>query len=199
MSDDPAPRLNPAKFRSGIVAGGGADPADAAGVNDEPDPGGGGGGVNSNVLAVLARVPSSPFFLPLFLPPFLPPFLPVGVRRLDDDDADAPIAKVPGARGVPLETSDAKDAFGENGFAFAFAFGENGEGFGEERFGEKRFGEKRFGENGGDAANPAAPEPGRRRPPDASTPPGEKKSNGGGDSGVPEKVASSLGLAVVCV
>ena len=167
-------------------------------MNDEADPGGGGGGVNSNFLAVLARVPSSPFFLPLFLPPFLPPFLPVGVRRLDDDDADAPIAKVPGAKGVPLETSDAKDAFGENGFAFAFAFGDNGEGFGEERFGEKRFGEN-GGENGGDAANPAAPEPGRRRPPDASTPPGEKKSNGGGDSGVPEKVASSLGLAVVCV
>ena len=193
MSDDPAPRLNPAKFRSGIVAGGGADPADAAGVNDEPDPGGGGGGVNSNVLAVLARVPSSPFLpIPFFLPPFLP--RPVGVRRLDDDDADAPIAKDPGAKGVPLETSDAKDAFGENGFAFAFAFGDNGEGFGE-----KRFGEERFGENGGDAANPAAPEPGRRRPPDASTPPGEKKSNGGGDSGVPEKVASSLGLAVECV
>ena len=199
MSDDPAPRLNPAKFRSGIVAGGGADPG--AGVNDEADPAAGGGGVNSNVLAVLGRVLSSPRFSPLFLPdapPLLPPLLPAGfLPRLDDDGVDAPIAKVPGARGVPLETSDAKDAFGENGFASAFAFAfvvsENGEG----SVGRERFGEERFGENGGEAASPVAPEPGRRRrPPDASTPPGEKKSNGGGESGVPENVAPrGLGLA----
>ena len=189
MSDDPAPRLNPAKFRSGIVAGAGADPG--AGVNDEADAAAAGGGVNSNVLAVLGRVLSSPRFSPLFLPdapPLLP--LPAGfLPRLDDDGVDAPIAKVPGARGVPLETSDAKDAFGENGFASAFAFafvvGENGEG----SVGRERFGEERFGENGGEAASTVAPEPGRRRPPDASTPPGEKKSNGGGESGVPENVA----------
>ena len=149
MSDDPAPRLNPAKFRSGIVAGGGADPG--AGVNDEADPAAGGGGVNSNVLAVLGRVLSSPRFSPLFLPdapPLLPPLLPAGfLPRLDDDGVDAPIAKVPGARGVPLETSDAKDAFGENGFASAFAFafvvGENGEGsVGRERFGEEGVSER---------------------------------------------------------
>ena len=180
MSDDPAPRLNPAKFRSGIVAGGGADPG--AGVNDEADPAAGGGGVNSNVLAVLGRVLSSPRFSPLFLPdapPLLPPLLPAGfLPRLEDDGVDAPIAKVPGARGVPLETSDANDAF-------AFVVGENGEG----SVGRERFGEERFGEDGGEAASPVAPEPGRRRPPDASTPPGEKKSNGGGESGVPENVA----------
>ena len=166
-------------------------------MNDEPDPdpGGGGGGVNSNVrLAVLdARVLSS---VPVSLVPLFPPevFLPGGVffvprpgvvvRRLDDDGApDAPIAKVPGARGVPLETSeDAKETFGENGFEFASPSGEKR--FGEERFGEKRFGEERFGENVDEAANPSEP-PGARRPPDASTPPGEKKSNGGGESGVP--------------
>ena len=186
MSDDPAPRLNPAKFRSGIVAGGGADPG--AGVNDEADPAAGGGGVNSNVLAVLGRVLSSPRFSPLFLPdapPLLPPLLPAGfLPRLDDDGVDAPIAKVPGARGVPLETSDAKDAF-------AFVVGENGEG----SVGRERIGEERFGEDGGEAASPVAPEPGRRRPPDASTPPGEKKSNGGGESGVPENVVPKPGLA----
>lgn len=174
-------------------------------MNDDADPAGGGGGVNSNVLAVLDRVLSSPLrFSPLFLPaappPLSPPlFLPAGfLPRLDADGVDAPIAKVPGARGVPLETSDAKDvtkdvtkdAFGEIGFGeigFAFAFvGENGEGLGENG---ERFGEERFGENGGEAASPVAPEPRRRRPPDASMPPGEKKSNGGGESGVPENVA----------
>ena len=90
-----------------------------------------------------------------------------------DDGVDAPIANVPPS-GVPLETSDANDAF-------AFAFGDGigigfvfGIGIG-------------FGEAGG---NPAAADPRRRRPPDpppvvvVSTPFGEKKSKGGGESGV---------------
>ena len=194
MSDNPAPRLNPAKFRSGIVAGGGADPG--AGVNDEADPAAAGGGVNSNVLAVLGRVLSSPRFSPLFLPD-APPLLPPLHRGLPPDWTTAWTrpSRGFGARGVPLETSDAKDAFGENGFASAFAFafvvGENGEG----SVGRERFGEERFGEDGGEAASPVAPEPGRRRPPDASTPPGEKKSNGGGESGVPENVVPKPGLA----
>ena len=94
------------------------------------------------------------------------------VRRLDDG-VDAPIANVPPS-GVPLETSDANDAF-------AFAFGDGlgigfvfGDGIG-------------LGEAGG---NPTAADPRRRRPPDpppavvVSTPFGEKKSNGGGESGV---------------
>ena len=94
------------------------------------------------------------------------------VRRLDDG-VDAPIANVPPS-GVPLETSDANDAF-------AFAFGD-GIGF--------VFGDGFvfvFGEAGG---NPTAADPRRRRPPDpppvvvVSTPFGEKKSNGGGESGV---------------
>jgi hypothetical protein len=90
-----------------------------------------------------------------------------------DDGVDAPIANVPPS-GVPLETSDANDAF-------AFAFGD-GIGF--------VFGDGFvfvFGEAGG---NPTAADPRRRRPPDpppvvvVSTPFGEKKSNGGGESGV---------------
>ena len=92
------------------------------------------------------------------------------VRRLDDG-VDAPIANVPPS-GVPLETSDANDAF-------AFAFGDGigfvfGDGIG-------------LGEAGG---NPTAADPRRRRPPDpppvvvVSTPFGEKKSKGGGESGV---------------
>ena len=94
-----------------------------------------------------------------------------------------PIANVPPS-GVPLETSDANDAFAfafgdgigigfvfGNGFVFVFGF-VFGNGFG-------------FGE----AANPTAADPRRRRPPDpppvvVSTPFGEKKSNGGGESGV---------------
>ena len=94
------------------------------------------------------------------------------VRRLDDG-VDAPIANVPPS-GVPLETSDANDAF-------AFAFGDGiGIGFGDGFV----FG---FGEAGW---NPAAAYPRRRRPPDpppvvvVSTPFGEKKSKGGGESGV---------------
>ena len=108
------------------------------------------------------------------------------VRRLDDG-VDAPIANVPPS-GVPLETSDANDAF-------AFAFGDGiGNGFGDGigiGFGDGIvFGDGFvfvFGEAGG---NPTAADPRRRRPPDpppvvvVSTPFGEKKSNGGGESGV---------------
>ena len=90
-----------------------------------------------------------------------------------DDGVDAPIANVPPS-GVPLETSDANDAFTcafGDGIGIGFVFGI---GIG-------------FGEAGG---NPAAADPRRRRPPDpppvvvVSTPFGEKKSNGGGESGV---------------
>lgn len=94
------------------------------------------------------------------------------VRRLDDG-VDAPIANVPPS-GVPLETSDANDAF-------ACAFGDGiGNGF---VFGDGIG----LGEAGG---NPTAADPRRRRPPDpppvvvVSTPFGEKKSKGGGESGV---------------
>lgn len=94
------------------------------------------------------------------------------MRRLDDG-VDAPIANVPPS-GVPLETSDANDAF-------ACAFGDGiGNGF---VFGDGIG----LGEAGG---NPTAADPRRRRPPDpppvvvVSTPFGEKKSKGGGESGV---------------
>ena len=103
------------------------------------------------------------------------------VRRLDDG-VDAPIANVPPS-GVPLETSDANDAF-------AFAFGDGirfvfGDGF---VFGNGFVFGDGFGF--GEAANPTAADPRRRRPPDpppvvvVSTPFGEKKSKGGGESGV---------------
>lgn len=106
---------------------------------------------------------------------------PRGVRRLDDG-VDAPIANVPPS-GVPLETSDANDAF-------AFAFGDGigfvfGDGF---VFGNGFVFGDGFGF--GEAANPTAADPRRRRPPNpppvvvVSTPFGEKKSNGGGESGV---------------
>ena len=110
-----------------------------------------------------------------------------------DDGVDAPIANVPPS-GVPLETSDANDAF-------TCAFGDGiGIGFGDGIgfvfgigivFGDGLvFGDGFvfvFGEAGG---NPTAADPRRRRPPDpppvvvVSTPFGEKKSNGGGESGV---------------
>ena len=101
-------------------------------------------------------------------------------RRLDDG-VDAPIANVPPS-GVPLETSDANDAFTcafGDGIGIGFVFG-IGIGFGDGFVFV-------FGEAGG---NPTAADPRRRRPPDpppvvvVSTPFGEKKSNGGGESGV---------------
>ena len=104
------------------------------------------------------------------------------VRRLDDG-VDAPIVNVPPS-GVPLETSDANDAFA---FAFGdgigFVFG-TGIGFGDGFVFGDGIG---LGEAGG---NPTAADPRRRRPPDpppvvvVSTPFGEKKSKGGGESGV---------------
>lgn len=127
------------------------------------------------------------------------PFLvPAGreVRRLDDG-VDAPIANVPPS-GVPLETSDANDAFAfafGDGIGIGFVFG-LGIGFGDGFvFGDGIgfgngfvFGDGiGLGEAGG---NPTAADPRRRRPPDpppvvvVSTPFGEKKSKGGGESGV---------------
>ena len=117
--------------------------------------------------------------MPILVPAGPPPR---GARRLDDG-VDVPIANVPPS-GVPLETSDANDAFAfafgdgigigfvfGNGFVFVFGF-VFGNGFG-------------FGE----AANPTAADPRRRRPPDpppvvVSTPFGEKTSKGGGEGGV---------------
>ena len=118
-----------------------------------------------------------------------------------DDGVDAPIANVPPS-GVPLETSDANDAFtcafGDGigivfgigfvfgigiGFGDGFVFGD-GIGFGNGFVCGDGIG---LGEAGG---NPTAADPRRRRPPDpppvvvVSTPFGEKKSKGGGESGV---------------
>jgi len=116
----------------------------------------------------------------------LPFLVPAGreARRLDDG-VDAPIANEPPS-GVPLETSDANDAFTcafGDGIGIGFVFG-IGIGFGDGFvFGIGIV----FGEAGG---NPAAADPRRRRPPDpppvvvVSTPFGEKKSKGGGESGV---------------